>query len=353
MKTTAKNRILRALSPPGLVARLAIMVMVAGVLSAACDSSVTAPDTLASITVSPNASLEANATQQFVAVGKNAAGAVVVISPTWSVVAGGGDIDNAGLFTAGTVPGAFTGTVMASSGGISGTASVTVLAPPPPLVDLGAAATHGALAGSTVVCTEQGSIQADVSVWPGGAITGFPPCTITGARHAADAYAQAAQEALTTAFSQLDAMACGTTLDADLGGQTLQPGVYCSPSSQLLLGEMIFDAMGDPNASLVIKAATTLTTMAAQVTLRNGAQARNIYWLVGTYADLGYYSDMKGNILAGMTITLQNDSFLVGRALARDGAVSLWEYNSITMLGKMLARDGVAPRQARNAITLP
>jgi len=279
---------------------------------------------------------------------------VVTISPTWSIVAGGGDIDDAGLFTAGGVPGLFTGTVMAASSGISGTASVTVLAPPPPLVDLGAAATHGALAGSTVVCTEQGTIQADVSVWPGGAITGFPPCTITGTRHAADAYAQAAQEALTRAYSQLDAMTCGATLlSEDLGGRTLQPGVYCSVSSLLLMGEMIFDAQGDPNASVVIKAATTLTTIDARVTLLNGAQARNIYWLVGTYADLGYYSDMKGNILAGMTITLQNDSFLVGRALARDGAVSLWEYNSITMRGKALALDGVASRQTRNAITLP
>lgn len=63
----------------------------------------------------------------------------------------------------------------------------------------------------------------------------------------------------------------------DLGGQTLPPGVYCSLSSQVLTGEVVFDALGDPNASFVIKAATTLTTLDARVTLRNGAQARNIY----------------------------------------------------------------------------
>jgi hypothetical protein len=350
-----KDRILRALSPPGLTARLAITVVVAGLLSAACASSPTAPppDALASIIVTPDVSMEINATQQFIAVGRNASGAEVSISPTWSIVAGGGDISDAGLFTAGIVPGAFSGTVMASSGGISGTASVTVVALPPPLVDLGAAATHGALAGSTVVCTEYGFIQADVSVWPGGDIAGFPPCVITGVRHAADAFAQAAQEALTTAYNQLDAMPCGTTLSADLGGQTLQPGVYCSLSSQVLMGEMTFDALGDPNASLVIKAATTLTTLDARVTLLNGAQARNIYWLVGSYADLSSNTDMKGNILAGMTITLQYNSYLFGRALARNGAVSLWENNKITMLGKAEAQDGAPPRRARNVITLP
>jgi ferric-dicitrate binding protein FerR (iron transport regulator) len=53
--------------------------------------------------------------------------------------------------------------------------------------------------------------------------------------------------------------------------------VYCSLSSQVLTGEVVFDALGDPNASFVIKAATTLTTLDARVTLRNGAQARNIY----------------------------------------------------------------------------
>jgi len=62
MKITTKNRILRALSPPGLTARLALTVAFAGMLSAACDSSPTALDTLASITVSPNTSLEVNST---------------------------------------------------------------------------------------------------------------------------------------------------------------------------------------------------------------------------------------------------------------------------------------------------
>jgi hypothetical protein len=204
-----------------------------------------------------------------------------------------------------------------------------------------------------VVCTEYGFIQADVSVWPGGDIAGFPPCVVTGARHAADAFAQAAQEALTTAYNQLDAMPCGSTLSADLGGQTLPPGVYCSLSSQVLTGEVVFDALGDPNASFVIKAATTLTTLDARVTLRNGAQARNIYWLVGSYADLSSNSDMKGNIVAGMTITLQYNSLLLGRALARNGAVSLWENNKITMLGKALAADGTASPRTSNIITLP
>ncbi|MGZ8379927.1 MAG: right-handed parallel beta-helix repeat-containing protein, partial [Gemmatirosa sp.] len=63
---------------------------------------------LASITLTPNpAALAVRATQQFTAVGRDASGNVVPLTPTWSVVAGGGTITGAGLFTAGTVSGTF------------------------------------------------------------------------------------------------------------------------------------------------------------------------------------------------------------------------------------------------------
>ena len=82
---------------------------------------------LASITVTPaTTTLAVGATQQYVAVGKDAGNNVVSLTRTWSVAAGGGTIDSAGLFTAGSAAGTFTNTVTATSGAISGTASVTV-----------------------------------------------------------------------------------------------------------------------------------------------------------------------------------------------------------------------------------
>ena len=84
---------------------------------------------LATITVSPDpANIGVGATQQFTAVGRDASGNVVPITPTWSAVAGGGAISGAGLFTAGTVPGSYTNTVEATSGSISGFATVNVSA---------------------------------------------------------------------------------------------------------------------------------------------------------------------------------------------------------------------------------
>ena len=88
---------------------------------------------LATITITPSPSTVAiRATKQFTAVGKDAHGNVVDITPAWSVVASGGTIDaSTGLFTAAAVAGTFTNTVRVSSGSIAATATVTV--PPGPL----------------------------------------------------------------------------------------------------------------------------------------------------------------------------------------------------------------------------
>jgi hypothetical protein len=83
---------------------------------------------LASITITGNtAPLDAGQTMQLAAVGHDAYGNEVAVSPTWSVVAGGGTIDSGtGLFTAGTIAGTFPNTISASSGAISGFATITV-----------------------------------------------------------------------------------------------------------------------------------------------------------------------------------------------------------------------------------
>src|ERR1019366_8694681 len=128
MTNTMLNRVRRALSPMGFSPRVLISVVLAGAITSACDvHGVTAPGTLASMTVSPNATLTVGATQQMTAVGYDADGRVVPVSPTWTVAAGGGTIASTGIFTAGATPGVFAHTVVASVGRISGNASITVI----------------------------------------------------------------------------------------------------------------------------------------------------------------------------------------------------------------------------------
>jgi hypothetical protein len=294
---------------------------------------VTAPGELAAMSVTPNpGGAVVGGTIQYTAEGQDATGAIVAISPapTWSVVAGGGTIDGStGLFTAGTTPGTFVNTVRATSGDVSGFATATVTASPPPGPPLGTAETHGLLAGSAFTCAgAPGTIDADASVWPGSAFTGFPPCVITGATHAADGVAQTAQGDLTSAFDALAAMPCGTTITADLGGTTLAEGVYCSLSSVGVTGTVTLT--GNANSLFVIRAPSTLTT-AGNVVMAGGAQAKNVYWWVGSSATLGTNSAWQGNILALTSITLVDNVTLCGRALARNGAVDMGTGDTIKL----------------------
>jgi hypothetical protein len=87
---------------------------------------------LATITVTPNpATMAVGAQQQFTAVGRDAGGNVVAITPVWSTTSPPGTIVAAtGLFTAGTTVGSFANSVRATSGAIFGTATVNVTAGP-------------------------------------------------------------------------------------------------------------------------------------------------------------------------------------------------------------------------------
>jgi hypothetical protein len=208
-------------------------------------------------------------------------------------------------------------------------------APPPPppasVSPLGAACSFGVLAGSTVtnVAGTATTVTGDVGVWPGSAITGFgAPASITGTFHAADAAAQTAQGDLTIAYNNAAGTAGGAVLPPDAGGLTLPAGVYKTTSAQPSLGitgNLTLDAGGNVNAVWIFQVVSTLTTAAgnSQVILAGGAQAKNVFWQVGSSATLGTNTLFSGNIMALSSITVTTGATLNGRALARNGAVTL------------------------------
>lgn len=309
------------------------VVATSGTVSGSATVNVTAvAPVLVSITVTPNpATVPANGTQQFNAVGRDAGGNVIPLSPIWSVVNNGGTINPVtGLFTAGGTSGTFTNTVQATSGNISGFATVNVTAPVAPLINLGTAAVNGVMAGTAFSCVTLGVINANIAIFPGNAVTGFPPCVITGVQNKGNAIAQLAQNDLTAAYNQLAGLPCTATITTNLGGLTLLPGVYCANTSIGITGNLFLDGNGDPNANFVFKAGSTLIT-AGNVVLINMAQAKNVYFQVGSSATLGTASQIQGNILALTSITLVDNANLIGRALARNGAVSLGTNNNITL----------------------
>ena len=198
-------------------------------------------------------------------------------------------------------------------------------------VGLGTADDFAVLAGETITNTGSTTITGDVGLHPGTAVIGFDSVTLDGALHTTDAAASGAKDDLVTAYNDAAGRGPATTVATELGGQILTGGVYNAASGTFeITGPLTLDAQGDPNAVFVFQMASTLVTASAStVNLVNGAQACNVFWQVGSSATLGTSSSLRGSILALTSITLNTGATIEGRALARNGAVTL-DTNTIT-----------------------
>ena len=141
-----------------------------------------------------------------------------------------------------------------------------------------------------------------------------------------------------TAYLQLAGLAPGANPGANLGSLTLAPGVYTSPSGSFLIqgGDLTLDAQGDANAVFVFQMAQTLTVggpgVAApqSIILAGGAQAKNVYWQVGSFATI---NAAGGGTMVGTIISQAGASFstvgnvnlvtLNGRAISLGASVTL------------------------------
>jgi hypothetical protein len=198
-------------------------------------------------------------------------------------------------------------------------------------VGLGTAGSFVVLAGAGVTNTGPTTLNGDIGTFPTTSITGAGGLTVTGTVHAGDAVTQDAKTDLVTGYNVVAGQPSDVTVSADLGGgQTLTPGVYTSGSSLGLTGALTLDAGGNADAVFVFQAGSTLTTASnSSVLLVGGAQACNVFWQIGSSATLGTGSVFLGTILAMDDITVTTGVTIEGRALARNGAVTL-DTNVIT-----------------------
>ena len=201
-------------------------------------------------------------------------------------------------------------------------------------VALGFASPFGVLASTTVTNTGPTFDNGDLGVWPGTAVTGFGPGVVTGTQYAGTTPAMIAQGSLTIAYNDAAGRppACATLVAGNLGGQTLTAGLYKSTDSiAVTSGNLTLDGGGDPNAVFIFQVATTLTTASGlQVQLINGAQAKNVFYQLGSSATLGSGSVVRGTILAHVAISLATGARLDGRALAATAGVTL-DTNVVTV----------------------
>jgi len=220
-------------------------------------------------------------------------------------------------------------------------------APSPASLDgyLDGAGSFGVLAATTVtnVPATGTMISGDVGVSPGTSITGFTsPASISGVFHAGDFVSAAAQSSALSAFNNGNALAGAVTIPADLGGSVLGPGVYNNASSVAITGSVVLDGGGNPNAVWIFQIGSTLTTSStnSSVVLVGGAQANNVFWLVGSSATLNTATSFAGNIIAMASITVSSAVSINGRLMALTGAVTLNDDNIMLLSNSSLAIYG-------------
>lgn len=218
----------------------------------------------------------------------------------------------------------------------------------PQAVNLNSVGRFGIIAGVGVSNVAGFSVinDLDVGISPGlrSSVVGFPPAiVVNGAIYASDdltppgtpAMLLQAKLDLTSAylFAEAAVSPAPASVAGDLGGITLAPGIYKSTSTLLIQsGDLTLDAQGDANAVWIFQIASDFTTVGGaggNVILTGGAQAKNVFWQVGSSATIGDYTAFKGNILALTSITMNSHATAVGRMLCRNGSVVMTSTNII------------------------
>lgn len=207
-------------------------------------------------------------------------------------------------------------------------------------VPLGTAEGFAILAGSTITNTGPSTVTGDVGLHPGSAVTGFDAVTHDGSRYVADGVALQAKADLDTAYTNAAGQTPVTRIGTELGGATLMAGVYDSAAGTFgVTGTLTLDGAGDPDAVFIFQMRSSLdTASASSVELINGADPCNVYWQVGSSAELGSNSTFVGTIMADQSITLVTGASLQGRVLARVAAVTM-DTNTITNAACTTATD--------------
>ena len=303
----ASTGLFTAGNTPGTYA--ASVTATSGGISGTADVTVIAGP-LVTITVTPNPAIVGTGEQQqFTAVGRDASGNIVPITPVWSTTNPPGTIDaGTGLFTAGTTTGVYDSSVRATQGTIFGTATVTVTAG-------GVAAGYRTIARVAWTCTN-GSIDGDVATnqtageVPPGSVT-QTLCPISGSTDIGSAAAKQAYQDFLVTYATLEATSCGTTLTGTLAGVILGPGVYCFDNDAALTGTLTLSGTSTDQWLFKIGHAGipgALTGDSFDVVMAGNASACNVTWWV-RQASTMTTSNFQGHVLAGAGVSFTGNTY--------------------------------------------
>ena len=291
---------------------------------------------IATFTLASNLAASTQYTATITTGAKDLAGNALAVNKVWTFTTGNGLAPGAVALGAAAPFGTFggtagmtnTGTLTSIIGNIgtiaTSTGSITGLHDTSGDIYTETPANIGAVSGKIYTCTNS---------------TTGP--TSAGPNAAACAIATQARLDAQTAYLALVAMPVGGASPApgaNLAGITLAPGVYVAPGGSFMIqgGNLTLDAQGNANAVWVFQMATTLlvggpgAAAPQSIILAGGAQAKNIFWQVGSFATI---NAAGGGTMVGTIISQAGASFstvgnvsivtLNGRVLSLGASVTL------------------------------
>jgi len=204
-------------------------------------------------------------------------------------------------------------------------------------VDLGMAGEFAILAKSGISAVPPCAITGDLGLSPAAAtfITGFSlmadptnvfstSAQVTGNVYAAD-YEPPTPANLTTAIGDMELAftdAAGRAADVtelgagDIGGMTLEPGVYKWGTGLLVPTDVTLD--GSATDVWIFQIAQDLTVSGGvNVVLSGGAVPQNVFWQVAGLVDVGTTAHIEGVVLTQTSITLHTGASIDGRLFAQ------------------------------------
>lgn len=221
---------------------------------------------------------------------------------------------------------------------------------------LGTASTYGIFASSAGITLAADSlVMGDVGLNPaavcGNCVVGVT--ILNGVIHNGDQPAIDAQIAIRAAYDEASVRslnACPVTGDLSIAqaactgytpstpGPVYGPGLYRTATTITLSGTMTLDAGGNPDAVFIFQTNDALVTgSSSTVVLAGLAQAKNVWWIVGSAATIGVSSDFKGTVIAnGAAVqvlggTAGDRTLVEGRAFSLAATVGVGAFATVTV----------------------
>jgi Ice-binding-like len=226
---------------------------------------------------------------------------------------------------------------------------------------LGIAGNYGVLAASALTNSVGTSvINGNLGISPNGPSFVTGSFTVSGSSDEGNAAAALAQVAAVAAFNSLQTLGlAGTTIPAELGGQTLNSPVagatvaWQSSTSfgiSLTSGHSTLTLNGP--GKFVIYSPSTLVTGASGSTdvpviaLTGGALAKNVYFVVGSSATINQSAasagaTFNGNVIAHTSITTSQLATINGSLLANTGAITLSNVATVSAVSEQTSTSTV------------